>query len=183
VLPLEPVPDERVVKVVLTVHPEETVLPVVNTDADSTTRRKVLVQITDLDSPVLDVVPVPQLRKFNYKSRKSSGLLHFLTSRACVLQEENKGGEARRRRSEFGRIIGFVGCLSNADVKSASLFRINPHTGSKDCAGVPIVHFSDVGMQPDFLIISIDASLLNPQQASFANLFRCRPPRPLARGY
>lgn len=54
------VPDERVVKVVLTAHPEE---KAVNTDADSTTRRRVPDQTTDLDSPVSDVVPVLQLRK------------------------------------------------------------------------------------------------------------------------
>lgn len=51
--------DEKVVKVVLTVH-HEAKTP--NTDADSMTRRKVLDQITDLDSQVSAVVLAPLLQ-------------------------------------------------------------------------------------------------------------------------
>jgi hypothetical protein len=91
--PLALVPDERVVKVVLTAHPEEKVPPVVNTDADSMTRRKVLDQITDLDSQVSAVVPVLQLRKSTWNpKRKSSKLRHFdLLQQVCV----------RNRREEW----------------------------------------------------------------------------------
>lgn len=143
-------PDERVVRVVLTVHPEERERV---TDADSMTRRRVLAQTTDHDSPVSDVVPVLHLRK---TLKKPPNYCQGRGGYSDCLQEGRNGdigGHPRIARVAATRRRHFPLFLKFRSKQLATLVYSHPYriAGFKRIVQESYCTPFDVGVQPEFL--------------------------------